>query len=942
MKKIYKFLTLIFVIASFSMNAQKGKVAGSVIDGEYNEPLAFANIIVKGASIGTTSDFDGKYSLELEPGTYTLLYSFIGYDTQELTEVVVKANEVNTIDITLNTNTLDEIIITTSVKKNSEAAVLNYQKKSATLLDGLSSQTINKTGAGDLAAAVKSVPGVSVQGGKYVYVRGLGDRYTKSMLNGVDIPGLDPDRNTIQMDIFPTNILENVIVIKAASAEYPADFTGGLVDIVTKDFPNQFEASVKVGAGYNSEMHFNKNYLSYSGSDTDILGFDNGLRDRPINRYQPIPGTFENRLTLTSLTNRFNKELAAEKETSGMDYNFGFTIGNQYNVGENDRFGFITSFSYKNSTEFYENRLDGAYVLNQDKSENEQRPVLTSNGAYGVNSVIANGLLGLTYKTDLSKYRLNLLHIQNGESSAGFFNQSISQDGTGGAQEPLIKHALTYTERSVTNILFSGSHQLGDNEDAWDFDWNFSPTLSKVHDKDHRITPLQASGEGDYSISPSASTFPIRLWRMLQEESWVGKVDLKKNHEMFNRPAKFKFGGNYVMKFRDFEVDDFTFKITGDGSFIADGNVDNLLAEENLWTYQTGQGSHLIFGDQYNPNDSYEGKQNIYAAYVSSEFSLSDKFKSVIGLRTEKFESFYTGQNNDVIYDSEPILDEFDFFPSANLIYELNDDAKIRGAYFRTTARPSFKEASKSQIFDPITGYLFIGNIDLQPTYVNNFDLRYEIFRERGQMVSVSGFYKDFTDPIENVFFLQAPTQVTVDNLGSAKVYGLELEFRQRLGFISESFDNLKLTGNISIMKSELEMEDNEYASRLNAARDGQNISKIRDLQGQSPYLVNAGLDYTNEALAFEAGLFYNVQGETLEIVGTGDVPDVYTSPFHSLNFTLNKSFGEEKRSKIDLKLNNLLNENKESVYQSFKAEDQIYSSRVTGFEFSLGYSYKF
>ncbi len=942
MKKIYKFLTLIFFVASFSMYAQKGKVAGSVIDGEYNEPLAFANIIVKGASIGTTSDFDGKYTLDLEPGTYTLLYSFIGYDTQELTEVVVKANEVNTIDITLNTNTLDEIVITTSVKKNSEAAVLNYQKKSATLLDGLSSQTINKTGASDLAAAVKSVPGVSVQGGKYVYVRGLGDRYTKSMLNGVDIPGLDPDRNTIQMDIFPTNILENVIVIKAASAEYPADFTGGLVDIVTKDFPNQFESSVKVGASYNSEMHFNKNYLTYNGSDTDILGFDNGLRDRPINRYQPIPGTFENRLTLTSLTNRFNKQLGADNETSGMDYSFGFTLGNQYNVGDNDRFGFITSLSYKNSTEFYEDRVDGAYVLNQDKSENEQRPVLLSNGAYGLNSVIANGLLGLTYKSDFSKYRVNLLHIQNGESSAGFFNQSISQDATGGAHEPLIKHALTYTERSVTNILFSGSHQLGDTEDAWDLDWTFSPTLSKVHDKDHRITPLQASGEGDYSISPSASTFPIRLWRMLQEESWVGKVDLKKNHEMFNRPAKFKFGGNYVMKFRDFEVDDFTFKITGDGSFIADGNVNNLLVEENLWTYQTGQGSHLIFGDQYNPNDSYEGKQNIYAAYVSSEFSLSDKFKSVIGLRTEKFESFYTGQNNDVIYDSEPILDEFDFFPSANLIYELNDDAKIRGAYFRTTARPSFKEASKSQIFDPITGYLFIGNIDLEPTYVNNFDLRYEIFRERGQMVSVSGFYKDFKDPIENVFFLQAPTQVTVDNLGTAKVYGLELEFRQRLGFISESFDNLKLTGNISIMKSELEMEDNEYASRLNAARDGQNISKTRDLQGQSPYLVNAGLDYTNEALAFEAGLFYNVQGETLEIVGTGDVPDVYTNPFHSLNFTLNKSFGEEKRSKIDLKLNNLLNENKESVYQSFKAEDQIYSSRVTGFEFSLGYSYKF
>ncbi|MDV7186647.1 TonB-dependent receptor [Lutibacter sp. TH_r2] len=941
MKKIYKFLTFIIIAASFSMNAQNGRVAGSVIDGEYNEPLAFATIVVKGTTIGTTTDFDGKYTLALQPGTYTLLYSFIGYDTQEITEVVIKENAVNTLDITLNTNTLDTVVITTSVKKNTEAAVLNYQKKSATLLDGLSSQTISKTGASDLASAVKSVPGVSVQGGKYVYVRGLGDRYTKSMLNGVDIPGLDPDRNSIQMDIFPTNILENVIVIKAASAEYPADFTGGLVDIVTKDFPNQFEASLKVGVGYNPDMHFNKNYLSYSGSDTDIFGFDNGLRDRPINRYQPIPGTFENRRTLTTLTSRFGKELAAKKETSGMNYDFGFTLGNQYDVG-NDRFGFLTSFSYKNSTEFYENRVDGAYVLNQDKSENEQRPVLTSNGAYGINNIIANGLLGLTYKTDLSKFRVNLLHIQNGESSAGFFNQSISQDGTGGAQEPLVKHALTYTERSVTNILFSGSHQLGESDDAWDFDWKFSPTLSKVHDKDHRITPLQISGEGEYSISPSASTFPIRLWRTLQEESWVGKVDFKKNHEMFNRSAKFKVGGSYVMKFRDFEVDDYTFKITGDDGFIADGNIDNMLADENLWTYQSGEGTHLIFGDQYNPNDSYEGKQNIYSAYVSTEFSLSDKFKSVLGLRSELFQSYYTGQDDDVIYDSTPVLDEYDLFPSANLIYELNDDSKIRASYYRTTARPSFKEASKSQIFDPITGYLFIGNIDLKPTYVNNFDLRYEIFRERGQMVSVSGFYKDFTDPIEKVFFLQAPTQVTVDNLGSAKVYGVELEFRQRLDFISDSFDNFKLSGNVSIMKSELEMQEDEYQSRLNAARDGQTIENTRDLQGQSPYLINAGLDYSNSELGFEAGLFYNVQGETLEVVGTGDVPDVYIKPFHSLNFTLNKTLGEDKKSKIDLKIKNILDQDKESVFQSYKAMDQVYSLRTPGFEFSLGYTYKF
>ena len=248
--------TLILIFYSSILLSQSGRITGLVMDGEYDEPMAFANVIVKGATIGTTTDFDGKYSLDLQPGEYTLTFSFVGYQTIEVSEVLIKSDEVEQVDVTLSTNTLDEIIITTTVRKNTESAVLDIQKKSAVMLDGLSSQGIKKAGASNIASAVKSVPGVSVQGGKYVYVRGLGDRYTKSILNGVDIPGLDPDRNTIQMDIFPTNILENIIVIKSAAAEYPADFTGGVVDIVTRDFPTKKETSFSIGSGYNSEMHF--------------------------------------------------------------------------------------------------------------------------------------------------------------------------------------------------------------------------------------------------------------------------------------------------------------------------------------------------------------------------------------------------------------------------------------------------------------------------------------------------------------------------------------------------------------------------------------------------------------------------------------------------------------------------------------------------------------
>lgn len=942
MKNIYIVLALFFC-SFISISAQTGTIAGNILDGEYNnEPMAFANVLVKGTTTGTTSDFDGKYQLTLDEGTYTIIFSFVGYQSKEISDVVIKAGQVVDLDVILSSNSLDAVVITTSIKRNTEEAVLNIQKKSVTLLDGLSAQSIKSSGAGSLASAVKTVPGVSVEGGKYVYVRGLGDRYTKSTLNGVDIPGLDPDRNTIQMDIFPTNILDNIIVVKSAAAEYPADFTGGVVDIVTKDFPTKFEASVSVGAGYNPSMHGKDNYLNGTASDTDFFGYDDGTRNVPIHRYQEIPGTFENRGLLTSLTGRFNKELRAKESTSKPNFDLGFTLGDQFTVGEDNKFGYLASFSYKNSTTFYENRIDGAYSIDaNDTSNNKLVADRFSRGREGSNNVLLNGLVGLTFKTQNSKYRVNLLHIQNGESSGGIFNQNVAQGGSGSGSgfEPLTKDALAYTERSVTNLLINGKHSFGANND-WNFDWKLSPTFSKVHDKDHRVTPLQESQSGEYFISASAATFPIRIWRFLQEENWATKFDFSKKYELFGKPAKVKFGGGYTYKFRDFSVDDWTFD--NNGTPVADGDPNNILLPENIWSRDNRNGTYLISVDIFNPNDAYEGEQHITSTYISNEFNISEKLKSILGLRAESFTSYYTGQDGADLYDRFKVLDEYDLFPSANLIYAVTEESNIRTSYYKTTARPSFKEASLSQIFDPITDRLFIGNINLKPTYVNNFDLRYENFGEEGQMFAISGFYKDFTDPLEKSFFASAPTQLTIGNLGSAKVYGAEFEFRKHLGFISENLNNLKFALNVSVTESELTMSEEEFLSRQANARDGETIDRKRNLQGQSPFLINTSLNYSNSDIGLQTGLFFNMQGKTLEVVGLGGVPDVFTKPFESLNFTLNKAFGENKKSSIDIKVTNILGAERESAYQSYKAKDQIFSLREPGTEFSIGYSYKF
>ena len=412
---------------------------------------------------------------------------------------------------------------------------------------------------------------------------------------------------------------------------------------------------------------------------------------------------------------------------------------------------------------------------------------------------------------------------------------------------------------------------------------------------------------------------------------------------MFCNIARILFGGQYTYKQRDFTIQQYQVRYQGGAGVEFGGDADEILNPQNLWTVNTRRGTFAE--GNFEPTNTFDANQNVAAAYVSEEFQITDKLKSTIGLRFEKFDLYYTGTNNqgNVVLDNEKILDKSDFFPSANFIYALNDESNVRLAYGRTTARPSFKEASITQIFDPISSTTFNGNIDLQPTYVNNLDLRWERFSEKAQMFAVSVFYKDFKDPIELSYFLSASDQFIPVNTDKAQVYGAEFEIRRNLGFIGgDSWEDLSFNLNFSVIQSELKMSEAEYERRLLSARDGETISDTREMQGQSPYLINFGFNYANDDNGWQSSLYYNVQGKTLQVVGTGDVPDAYTIPFHSLDFILNKSFGEDNNSNISFKVKNLLDSQREVRYQSYQAEDQIFSSFSPGRGISLGYTYRF
>ncbi|MFO7703140.1 MAG: TonB-dependent receptor [Psychroflexus maritimus] len=936
----YNFL-LFFVLLSGLGFAQEGILRGTVMDGELNDVLPFTEIKVIGTTLGTTTDFDGKYQLNVEPGVYTVSFSFVGYKTINISDVEIKENQTESLNVTLemSENSLDEVIITTTAKRNTEQSVLNLQKKSTIVMDGLSAEGIEKTGASSVASAVKQVPGVSIQGGKFVYVRGLGDRYTKSLLNGIDIPGLDPDKNTVQMDIFPTNMIENVLVSKTASADLPADFTGGVVDINLRDFSSKEEYSISVGSSFNPTMHFNDNYVKGETQTSDFFGLDNGSRDLPIPRNLDIPaavgnGTNSDGLSISDVTSSFNPTLGPTRSTSDADLNLSFTAANQFKFSKNRKLGYQAAFSLRNTVEYFEDYEQNFYFKPPETDVFQIIPNRTQIGDVGIRNNLMSALGGLSYQTEQSKYKFSIIHLQNAESRAGFFTgETLILDDI-----EIKRDNLEYSERSLTNLLLHGKHTS--KEANWIVEWKASPSFSKVNDKDVRVTPFEVTNTG-FSIRPSTAGAPQRIWRNLEEINLVGKLDITNKHDLFGNQAKLKFGAAYTYKERDFSIDQYLISLRGVNAVPVNGEPNNILLDDNIWRADN-DGGFFIQGN-FQPANTFNSSAQIRAAYAMEEFKITEKLKSIVGLRFEQYLLNYTGTNNqeDISLDDEEVINDANLYPSANFIYEYTDNTNFRLSYSSTTARPSFKEASIAQIFDPLTNLTFVGNIDVKPSFIQNFDVRYERYSDNGGMISVSGFYKDFKDPIEMVAFPTRPTNIEPRNVGSARVFGLEFEARQKLDF-TPALEKFSVNMNISLINSEVEMDPREFESRQLAARDGQKIKKKRQLQGQSPFLINFSLNYDDSEKGWQGGLFYNVQGETLEVVGIRNVPDVYTQPFHNLSFQLTKAFGENKNSSINIGISNLLDDTIRSYYKSFNSASEIFSKRKIGQAFSVGYSYNF
>lgn len=948
LKKEVLFLAL--ALLTLEISAQKGKIRGTIIEDGTGLPLIGCSVIIEGTTIGGITDFDGNYSITADPGTYNLVASYISFATQKIEGVVVKPGGVTVIGIRMKDQSItgETFELTAKQIRNNEAAISTIKQKSVNLVDGISAQTFAKTGDNSAAGALKRVTGVSIQGGKDVYVRGLGDRYTKTILNGITIPGLDPDRNSVQVDIFTTQIIDNIVVYKTFTPDLPGDFTGGMVDIVTKDFPESKIFSFNASFSYNPDMHFKSDFLTFSGPTSDLWADGAAPRANPLSPKQVIPRpliTNQNNAILETVTKSFDREMATIKGNSYLNQNYSISYGNQLER-EKTTYGYVMSLGYSMRYTYFDDFEFNTYQKSDSTSVNKLQAVELNTGSVGRQEVMWNGLASFSVKREKAKYSLTVFHTKNGIKTA----TRLLQENTEFSDNfvTLDKTILYYNERSISNVLLGSKHQINKK---LEIKTALSPSLAINKEPDLRQTIYSITPDGKYTLASGEGALVNRIFRNLEEVNLNGKVDVNWDFNQWNElKSTLKGGLNYTYKNRSFDVVEYNFRNIGKVDYNGDPN--QLFTNEFLFSAvnspKTGKGIYAI--GQVDSSNIYQANQTIIAGYLMNELPLDSSLKVIYGARVEKAEMRYTGEKQTVVdpaldkFDDRVVLDKTDLLPSVGIIYNVVKDVNVRANYSRTLARPSFKEKSGAQIYDAVTQITFIGNLDLVQTYINNYDLRLEKFMGSSDLVSVSVFYKDFKNPIEIVSYnATSADNIIPRNVQNATVLGVEFEIRKGLEFIGEKFKNITIGSNITFAKSQVKMSDVEYQFRVLEARDGEKVERTRAFQGQAPYLVNTFVGYTNVDKAIDVNLSYNVQGKNIAIVGIGRIPDIYDNTFHDLTFRASKGFGRElKRHKVSFTVKNVLDQKRQRIYASFKADDEIFSSFSEGRFFGLSYTYTF
>jgi outer membrane receptor for ferrienterochelin and colicin len=920
-----RFLTgflIFFISASLQMKGQTGIIEGSVSDKASSESLIGTTIMIEGTTIGTTSDIDGRFALRnIKPGVYNLRVSYISYNTKVIENVKVEAGRTTTIRAELESalQALADVNVTAVRKTNTEVSMITDIKASPFVATGISGQQISKSLDKDASEVVKRVPGITIMDNRFLIVRGLSQRYNNVWLNNAATPSSEADVKAFSFDIIPSAMIENIMIFKSPAAELPADFAGGFVKITTKNMPDKNGAFISYGTGYTEGTTFRTFYRGET-SKTDWLGFDNGLRALPgdmpshLNEYESATNpAIRDKITL--LGRELNNDWTASSATAIPDQKLMAGISRKFDIGRHT-LGNITAlnYSFSNSSDKINLNDYSIYDFSGDRPSYLNQFIDEQYSSSARISLLNNTTLLLGQGTKL-EFR-NLVN-QSGTSRYSLRNgREWYNDG-----RYIRSEEIRYVSRLVYSGQLAGEHII--KNDNTKLDWVLGYAFSNKKEPDtKRYRYIRDQVDTTHYMllfmDQADLSSQSRMWIDLVEHTTSAAMNFTKKlpFESFN--PEIKAGIYFEEKQRSFQARNFGYAKASNSSTFGKTTlpVEEIFTDNNI---NLTDGIKLM--EITSLSDSYTASNTQMAGYLSARIPLGSRINIYSGVRLERNRQTLSSYKQGSTVRVEVDRDTVNLFPSANITYNFSNKSLLRAAYGMSVNRPEFREIAPFYYVDFEMNAGIYGAPDIRQSYIHSFDLRYELYPKNGEIFNIGAFYKKFLNPIEQVILGNSPTQYSFENVKSAYSAGFEAELRKSLGFI-KGMDGFTLVVNSSVISSRVQFEEGALA-------------RNRPLEGQSPFIVNAGLFYQTKNNDLMISLLYNVIGKRIVAVGRPspnkweDIPDIYEMPRNLLDLTFSKMIG--KRIEIKGGIKDILNEKVEYV-QTINAlvNMDTYSNGVT------------
>lgn len=948
MKKFYC-LTLLLAI-SHIVFAQNGKITGKVISASSGQPLLGATILLVEKAKTKAADQNGVFSFsKLTAGTYSIKCSYTGYEVKIIEEIIVKDNDNTDISISLDVKASDVVVVTGNRRLKAAGAtvesLLIAQKNSASVSDGISEQSIKKTPDRSSSDVIKRVSGASIQDDKFAVIRGLNDRYNAAFINGAPLPSTESDRKAFAFDIFPSAILENLIIYKTATPDKSGEFAGGIIDITTKSTSSKRIGVITIGQGYNSLITGKNRLFNEMKGKNDWLGLDDGSRAVPDGIPADKNGfgnlTFDERLNLAKL---FGKYKWGTK-TANTRPNFNFQVVKSFNINrkEQEFISSLVSLTYNRSFTFVTGERNSYnnpdYSLDPSDPDYLPRQIRKAKDSIYNDEIIwaALGNIGIKINNRNNvSWKNNLSVNTDNRFVRRFGNVDLTFDSSNIQGETLMQ----FISDKIFSSQLTGDHQIGKIKTKVNWLAAYSE-VSREMPNQLLLAPGLLTGGSAARGAPGGM-----ISTNSQEILRSAKIDITQPYTFMKNTQNFiKIGAGYQMRERAFGTRDLNFIQYEGTTYPKDFSVINLPDDQRFLSQYLGPMANgkasVSVQDGTVPNSEYVASSSNTHAYIMNDQRFFKKLRLIAGVRMESFnQKLLAAQRGLGAVNIN--FTKVDFLPSANLVYALTPKTNLRASYSETVNRPEFRELASFGFYEFISGLFIYGSPSITRAKINNYDLRYEIYPGKSQLLSVSAFYKKFTNPIEFILSPLYTSEATYENKPTSTLYGVEAEFRVLLSTMfgkkneNTLLNKFTLTGNGAYMKS---------AVPLGLSKDS-TTELVRPLQGQSPYIINGSLGYNDENTGLSSTLSLNRIGERLVLGGSRLVPDVYDRERTVIDFQIAKTFYD---SKVEVKFNirDLLAQNITTYFdydktKSFTEKDRIFSSNISPRSFIFSATFKF